>query len=61
MNAIRDFLKGKKTYLTAAIGIIGAVIAWADGDITAIGLATSLWAAASTCFIRAAIPAAPQK
>ena len=55
MNKLREFLKGKKTYLTAAIGLLGAVIAWADGDIGGLGLAAAAWAAVQTCFIRAGI------
>jgi len=34
---LRDFLKGKKTYITAAIGILGAVAAWSDGQINGLG------------------------
>jgi hypothetical protein len=55
MNKIRDFLRGRKAYLTAAIGLLGAVIAWADGDINGVALLAALWAAAQTCFIRAGI------
>ncbi|MHC4610207.1 MAG: hypothetical protein ACYS7M_07670 [Planctomycetota bacterium] len=31
---MEDFLKGKKTYLVAAVGLIGAVAAWANGFFT---------------------------
>ena len=55
MNKVREFLKGKKTYLAAAIAVLGAVIAWADGDIDTIGLLAAGWAAAQTAFIRAGI------
>jgi hypothetical protein len=55
MNKVRDFLKGKKTYITAAIGILGAVAAWSDGQINGVGLAATVWAALQTCFIRAGI------
>jgi hypothetical protein len=55
MKTIRDFLKGKKTYITAAIGLLGAVAAWADGQIELPGLLAALWAAAAACFIRAGI------
>jgi len=55
MNKIRAFLKGKKAYMTAAIGLLGAVVAWADGQISGMGLLTALWAAAQACFIRAGI------
>ena len=55
MNRIREFLKGKKAYITAAIGLLGAVIAWSEGQISGTGLLTALWAAAQACFIRAGI------
>ena len=38
-------------YITATIGLLGAVIAWADGQVDGVALA----AAAQTCFIRAGI------
>lgn len=32
MNGIKDWLKGKKTYIVAILGIAGAVMAWATDD-----------------------------
>ena len=55
MNKVREWLKGKKTYITAAIGLLGAVVAWADGQIDMMGLLAAVWAAAQTSFIRAGI------
>ena len=55
MNKVREFLKGKKAYITAAIGRLGAVIAWADGQIGNVALLAAIWAAAQACFIRAGI------
>ncbi len=55
MNKVREFLKGKKAYITAAIGLLGAVVAWADGQIDTPALLAGVWAAAQTCFIRAGI------
>lgn len=55
MNKAREWLKGKKAYITAAIGLAGAVVAWADGQIGTAGLLAAVWAAAQTCFIRAGI------
>ena len=55
MNNIREFLKGKKAYITAAIGLAGAAIAWADGDINGTAMLAAIWAAAQACFIRAGI------
>jgi len=61
MNKMREFLKGKKAYITAAIGLLGAVIAWADGQIDGVALLAALWAAAQACFIRAGISNEVQK
>ena len=61
MNRIRDFLKGKKAYITAAIGLAGAVLAWADGQIDNVALAGAVWAALSACFIRAGISTEARK
>jgi len=55
MTKIREFLQGKKAYLTAAIGALGAVVAFADGQIDAVALCGAIWAAAQTAFIRAGI------
>ena len=55
MNKIRTFLKGKKTYIAAAIGLLGAVAAWADGQIDGLALLAAVWAAAQAVFIRAGI------
>jgi len=55
MNKVRELLKGKKAYITAAIGLAGAVIAWADGQIDTVALLAAAWAAAQAVFIRAGI------
>jgi hypothetical protein len=55
INSIREFLKGKKAYTTAAIGLAGAIVAWANGQIDGVALLAAVWAAAQTCFIRAGI------
>jgi len=55
VNKVREFLKGKKAYITAAIGLAGAVVAWADGQIGTAGLLAAIWAAAQAIFIRAGI------
>ena len=61
MDKLREFLKGKKTYITAAIGLLGAVIAWADGQIDGVALLAAVWAVAQACFIRAGISNEVQK
>ena len=55
MNTIREILKGKKTYLTAAVGVLGAVLAWSQGQLDVAGLLAAVWAAAQSCFIRAGV------
>lgn len=55
MNKVREFLKGKKAYITAAIGLAGAVVAWADGQIDGVALLAAVWAAVQAVFIRAGI------
>ena len=55
IQKIQTWLQGKKAYLTAAIGALGAVVAFADGQIDAVALCGALWAAAQTAFIRAGI------
>ena len=61
VNKVRDFLKGKKTYVTAVIGLAGAVMAWANGQIDNVGILAAVWAAAQTCFIRAGVGNEVQK
>ncbi len=34
MSKIREWLKGKKTYLVCAVAIAGVAILWADGGVT---------------------------
>jgi len=55
MGKVREFLKGKKAYITATIGLLGAVVAWADRQIDTAGLLAAVWAAAQAIFIRAGI------
>ncbi|MFA6133397.1 MAG: hypothetical protein WC869_05195 [Phycisphaerae bacterium] len=55
MDRVKNFLKGKKSYITAAIGLAGAVLAWADGQIDNVALLAALWAALQACFIRAGL------
>jgi hypothetical protein len=53
VTSIRTWLQGKKTYLTALIGILSATALWADGQITGTGMLTAAWVAIQTCFLRA--------
>jgi hypothetical protein len=55
MSNIRAWLKGKKTYINAAILLASAAVAWADGQISGGAFIAAAWAAAQTCFIRAGV------
>lgn len=53
MIKIQLWLQGKKTYITAVLGAIGAVMAWANGDITSQSLIIALWVALQSCWVAA--------
>lgn len=55
MTKIRDWLKGKKTYLVCIGAIIAVVLAWSDGDVTDFQAADGLVKAIFGMTIRAAI------
>lgn len=55
MRRLKDFLKGKKSYIVAIIGLAGALTAWADGQIDTVALLAAAWAAAQVIFLRAGI------
>lgn len=46
------FLKGKKTYITALVSIVGAAAAFATGDATAIQAAQMAFTALLAMFLR---------
>lgn len=53
--AIREFLAGKKTYLTAIAGLITVIVAWSTGELTGLQFAQSAFVLLQTMFIRAGI------
>ena len=55
MKSVREFLQGKKAYITAVIGIAGALLAWSQGQIDTPGFLAAIWAALSVIFIRAGV------
>ena len=55
INRVREVLRGKKSYITCAVGLLGALVAWIDGTITGTGFLAATWAAAQACFIRAGV------
>lgn len=61
VNQVRDFFKGKKTYITALIGLLGALAAWSDHQIDGTAMIAAAWAAVQACFLRAGIHNAVNK
>ncbi len=60
MQKIRDWLKGRKAYLTAGAAVLTVAVTWATGEIewaTALGI---IFAALQSAFIRAGIAKAEQ-
>jgi quinol-cytochrome oxidoreductase complex cytochrome b subunit len=55
LTKVQDWLRGRKTYITAAIGVLGALAAFADHQIDLPGLLAAVWAAAMVCFNRAGV------
>jgi hypothetical protein len=52
---MKEWLAGKKTYLTAAAGLIGIVVAWSTGEIGTVDALTAAFVAIQTVFIRLGI------
>jgi hypothetical protein len=55
MQAIQDFLSGKKTYLVGITAIIGAAVAWSQGQITPMEAIQAIIAAVGAMTLRAGI------
>jgi hypothetical protein len=56
---MREFLKGKKTYLTAALAIAGVGLSYAAGEVTAADAARLAVEAVLAMTLRAGIAKAP--
>lgn len=54
------FFKGKKTYTTAAVTVLGAAAAYVGGQVTGPDAAQLVVTALLGAFIRNAVPQAPQ-
>ena len=52
LQKIRDAVDGKKTIITAVIGILTAALAWAGGELTDWQAITAVWLALQIIFIR---------
>jgi hypothetical protein len=46
------FLAGKKTYITAITGVVGAVGAWLVGEMTLVEAFQVIWPLVSVAFLR---------
>jgi hypothetical protein len=53
MTGIRLWLQGKKTYITALVGFVGAILAWSNGQIDLTGLLEAAWVAIMACTVKA--------
>lgn len=49
-----DWIKGKKTYIVAVVGIIGAITAYSQGAMTADGLFQAILTALAAAGLRSA-------
>lgn len=58
---IRAFVDGYKTYITAAIMLAGAIVAWAAGEIDGEAFVVAIYAALQAMFIRAGIAKTQQE
>lgn len=52
---IREFVNGYKTYITAVVAVVTAVVAWSANEIGGEALVVAIFAALQTIFIRAGI------
>lgn len=52
---IREFINGYKTYITAVVAIVTAIVMWSAGEINGEALVVAIFAALQTIFIRAGI------
>lgn len=55
MSGIREFFKGKKTYILAGVAVIVAVQDWAASGAGALELFNAVWLQLSVLFLRAGI------
>lgn len=55
MNGLRDWLKGKKTYIVAVGAILAVVVGWADGAMELPAAAEKIVAAIIAMTVRAGI------
>ena len=53
LQKIRDAVDGKKTIITAVIGILTAALAWAAGELTDVAFLGAVWVALQIIFVRA--------
>ena len=61
MQKIKDFLKGKKTYLAAASGILLAAVSFSEDALTLVQVIEVIFAAVLACTVRAGVAKGPAK
>lgn len=57
MNNLRNYLQGKKTYLTAVLGVITAWVTWLFGEMSTHEAVLATFSAAGLSSLRAAVTA----
>jgi len=55
ITTIREFLKGYKTYIVAAVSVVTAAVGWADGSLTAFAALQMILAALGVSALRAGV------
>ena len=53
--SVFEWFNGKKTYITAIAGLVGSVVAWAQGAISTLQLIQAVWACLVAIFMRNSI------
>lgn len=61
MDKLREYLKGKKSYIVAGIGLASALVAWIEGGLSNTELIAAVFAAAQAVCLRAGIDNAVNK
>jgi hypothetical protein len=56
-----EWLKGKKTYITAVLGMLATGIAYLNGEVGGAVAIAAIWTALQTAFLRAGITTAVTK
>ena len=55
MSKLQEWLSGKKTIVMGVLGVVGAIMAWASNEITALQALTLGWGAVTAIFLRVGV------